>query len=276
MSESLPPPAGTRDHYEQHPAPWLAGVSHRGIRHRTNEDALSLAARIDPAGHKSAIMAVSDGVSSSAASDVASLLAVETACKALIGVLESTPSPDPPGLDQALAAAFDRANSAIIAGLPATGYDSGSCTLILAVVSGDTISVASVGDSRAYWFGDDDRAVALSLDDSMAQAQIEMGVPREQAETGFQAHAITKWLGPNSIDWTPRVIRHRPTGPGWLMVCSDGLWNYASEPVQLQAVVRSGLARAGADPAALTGWLVQWANDQGGRDNITVALARLD
>ena len=65
-------------------------------------------------------------------------------------------------------------------------------------------------------------------------------------------------------------------GPGWVLVCSDGLWNYCSEAQDLGALVRA--ARAGrrrADPLPLAGALVDWANAQGGQDNITVALARV-
>ena len=69
----------------------------------------------------------------------------------------------------------------------------------------------------------------LSVDDSVAQARIAMGVPREEAENGPQAHAITKWLGRDSPDFAPMTGSMTVRGPGWLLVCSDGLWNYASE-----------------------------------------------
>ena len=65
--------------------------------------------------------------------------------------------------------------------------------------------------------------------------------------------------------------------PGWLLVCSDGLWNYCSEAEDLATLVRqtgSG-SPAAAEPLALAGALVSWANSQGGQDNISVALARI-
>jgi serine/threonine protein phosphatase PrpC len=58
------------------------------------------------------------------------------------------------------------------------------------------------------------------------------------------------------------------------MVCSDGLWNYCSDPEALSALVRS-TASARATPVDLAEGLVDWANTQGGEDNITVALARV-
>jgi serine/threonine protein phosphatase PrpC len=102
-----------------------------------------------------------------------------------------------------------------------------------------------------------------------------MGVPRAEAENGPQAHAITKWLGRDSPDFVPRTGSIEAIGPGWLLVCSDGLWNYVSEASDLQALI-ADLSDADADPLALSSALVGWANDQGGKDNISVALARIE
>ena len=65
------------------------------------------------------------------------------------------------------------------------------------------------------------------------------------------------------------------TGPGWLLVCSDGLWNYASEPAHLQDLISRLTGAVGAGPLTLAEALVRWSNEQGGKDNISVALARL-
>jgi len=65
--------------------------------------------------------------------------------------------------------------------------------------------------------------------------------------------------------------------PGWLLVCSDGLWNYCSAAEDLAALVRDTAEGPPeeAEPLTLAGALVDWANTQGGQDNITVALARI-
>ncbi len=65
------------------------------------------------------------------------------------------------------------------------------------------------------------------------------------------------------------------------MVCSDGLWNYASSPAAigtLVAPVADGVADPASDddPLGVAERLVAWANEQGGHDNITAALARYD
>jgi serine/threonine protein phosphatase PrpC len=63
--------------------------------------------------------------------------------------------------------------------------------------------------------------------------------------------------------------------PGWLVVCSDGLWNYCSDAAALGDLTREQLTVAQNDPLSAAGALVDWANAQGGHDNVTVALARV-
>ena len=64
-------------------------------------------------------------------------------------------------------------------------------------------------------------------------------------------------------------------GVGWVMVCSDGLWNYCSEARDMAALLTDTARTTGTEPLRLAGALVDWANAQGGQDNITVALARV-
>jgi serine/threonine protein phosphatase PrpC len=113
----------------------------------------------------------------------------------------------------------------------------------------------------------------MSVDDSWASEQILSGVPREVAESAPQAHAITRWLGLDAPDHTPRTVSRELDTAGWLLVCSDGLWNYASEATALQRLIGQ-LDSDGSAPLHLAQALVQWANEQGGKDNISVALAR--
>jgi serine/threonine protein phosphatase PrpC len=146
------------------------------------------------------------------------------------------------------------------------------------VVEDDVIVAGNVGDSRVYWMPDSPSEPALQLgrDDSFAQEQIAAGVPRAEAESGPHAHSITRWLGKDAPDdLTPHLTTVTATA-GWLMVCSDGLWNYCSEPEALRSLLRGAVTRLDeVTPTAVAQALVDFANEQGGRDNITVALARL-
>jgi serine/threonine protein phosphatase PrpC len=181
-----------------------------------------------------------------------------------------------------LEAATDAASEAVLevtrkAEVVAATGNPASCTFVAAVVEQDLLVVGSVGDSRAYWFPDEGAALALTVDDSFAQEQITSGVSRAEAETGPQSHAITRWLGVDAPDHTPTTATMTLAEPGWLLVCSDGLWNYCSEAEDLSVLLQktSGPSPATAEPMALAGALVDWAIAQGGQDNITVALARI-
>jgi len=276
-----------RDHFSEQPAGWVAAVCDRGIRHGRNEDAVAVAA--DPAPGSRAVLVVCDGVSSSVDSDLASLAAARAARAVLVsshsrgmGTGLSLIAAVTSRLEAAADAASDavievtRNAKAVAADLPPVPNPA-SCTFVAAVVEQDLLVVGSVGDSRAYWLPDVGEAVALTVDDSFSQVRIAAGVPRAEAESGPQSHAILRWLGEDAPDHKPTTSTMTLNQPGWLLVCSDGLWNYCSEAEDLAALVRqtSSGPPGAAEPLALAGALVGWANTQGGQDNITVALARI-
>ena len=266
-----------RDHFTEQPAPWVAAVCDRGVRHSRNEDAVALDA--GSATGSRAVLVVCDGVSSSTDSDVASLAAARAARDALAGSSPSgigTAAGHVAAVAKALDAAVDAANQAVIANTVEGPGEPASCTFVAAVVDASLLVVGWVGDSRAYWLPARGEPRLLTVDDSYAAEQIAKGVPRAEAESGAQAHAITRWLGSDAPDHQPQTASLDLDEPGWVLVCSDGLWNYCSEPSDLAALVGKVGGPTAADPLALANALVDWANAQGGVDNITVALARID
>lgn len=282
QDQEYPNPDATRDlsalnpmrrDYTTSPAEWLAGSTDVGRRHHFNQDAISVWAGSE---RRTGVLVVSDGVSSSPNSDRASQIASRTVTELLSTRLEKNRF----DFDQAgetFSQVFESANRAVLAD-GGDGRLVGSCTLVVAVVEDDLIAVANIGDTRAYWLPDRDRPLQLSTDDSGAQAQIDLGMSREEAEASIHAHAITKWLGMDATDLEPRTVVLRARTPGWLMVCSDGLWNYASESATMATLLSQfwHSMPAGDGPDALTHALVGWANAQGGRDNISVCLARVE
>ena len=264
-----------------HPVTWVAAVSDRGIRHHRNEDAMALIA--DPQPGSRAALVVCDGVSTSADSDVASL----AAARAAVAVISagSVGLAGPGALVGVLGGRIEAAALAAAEAVAATGDPTGdsppSCTFVAAAVEQDLVVVGVVGDSRAYWLPDDGEPAVLTVDDSVAAQEVAAGRPRAEAEAGPQAHAITRWLGVDSPDQVPRLTTLEVAGPGWLLLCSDGLWNYCSEASAMAATVRAATDGEADDPArdapaaAAASALVSWATAQGGHDNITVVLARL-
>ncbi|QLY27549.1 PP2C family protein-serine/threonine phosphatase [Nocardia huaxiensis] len=247
-------------------------VTDRGIAHARNEDAVG-AAVLDgdrPGVPAAVVIAVCDGVSTSedpqAASGAAARAGVDAALTAL-GAGESA--------EQSVMAGLAAAAQAVRAVGTPDGR-SPSCTYVSAVVRYDEfgaarITVANVGDSRAYWLQlDSGGSRRLTLDDSLAQALVETGVMSEEnAMDAPHAHVLTRWLGADGENppWGSDCVRHwDATEPGVLLLCTDGLWNYLPDA--------EGLARIATGPAPLSAAraLADYALLAGGKDNITVAL----
>jgi serine/threonine protein phosphatase PrpC len=234
----------------------LAGVSDRGLRHHRNEDAMALG-RLPGA----TVAVVCDGVSSSTRPDTASHAAVDAAAPALLDALADGTDPGP-----AIAAAARAAQAAatLVAGAQ-PGANPPSSTFVCAVVTADAVTVGWVGDSRVYWLPAQGEGECLSTDDSLAGQLAAAGVDVPEA-AGRQAGALLRWLGADATDTAARLRSFTPSGPGRVLLCSDGLSRYARTPPELAALAPdlTGL------PA--TQAMVRYAVDQGGVDNITAVL----
>lgn len=241
----------------------LAGVTDRGLRHQRNEDAMALATADGPDG-RVALAVLSDGVSSAPRPDEASLTAVRTAMRVLLSGARAGEDPSVAATAAARASAQAVNEMADPDGSPATTY-------VSVTVDGEVVTVCWLGDSRAYWLaGDHADSARLTRDDSLAEEVVAAGLASvEEAMASPQAHVITRWLGADHPDPQPHVAQFSPPGPGVVLVCSDGLWNYRPEAADL-----AGLALPGAltDPLATAAGLVKFAMDMGGVDNITVVL----
>jgi serine/threonine protein phosphatase PrpC len=241
----------------------LAGVTDRGLRHPRNEDAMALATADAPGGPV-AIAVVCDGVSTSPRPDEASLAAAQAAVRAL---LTSARRGDDPA--QASSTAVRLAHQVLVK-LGSRG-EAPSTTYVSAVIDGTAVTVCWLGDSRAYWLVEGSGATRLSTDDSLAEEMIAAGTLAEaEAMASPQAHVITRWLGADLADTQPHVVRFEPPGPGVVLVCSDGLWNYQPEAAGL---AKLAVPAAYTDALGTAAALVKFALDAGGLDNITVVLA---
>lgn len=254
----------TRDHQEVDLG-LLAGVTDRGLRHHRNEDAMELAVAQAPDGPV-IVAVVCDGVSSSTRPDEASLAAAQAAEQVLTTAAESGED-----LVEASTRAVQSAGKAV-AQLVQPGASVPSATFVSAVLTGQAATLCWLGDSRAYWLAAaQDSAEQLTTDDSLAQEMVNAGLLHQsEALTSPHAHVVTRWVGADPAEAPPHVATFEPPGPGVLLLCSDGLWNYQPEAAELASLA---LPRALTDPLGAAKELVQFAIESGGRDNITVVLA---
>jgi serine/threonine protein phosphatase PrpC len=243
----------------------LAGVTDRGLRHARNEDAMGLATVYLATGPV-AVAAVCDGVSSSPRPQDASQAAVQAMLRVTIERLRAGSDPG-----AASAEAVDHARQAVMALISPDG-DTPAATFVSAVLTSEAMTLCWLGDSRAYWLGSGPAPVAerLTTDDSVAAEMVAAGLVSEsEALTLPQAHVVTRWLGADSGEGPPHVVRFEPPGPGVLLLCSDGLWNYQPDAAEL---ARMALPAALTDPLGTAAGLVRFAVGAGGADNITVVL----
>ncbi|MEZ3181466.1 protein phosphatase 2C domain-containing protein [Streptomyces pimonensis] len=263
-----------RDHMEQECGP-VAAVSDRGLRHHRNEDAFAVGTTALPDGSPASVAIVCDGVSSATRPDEASLAASRAASETLLAALPRGTHPQQ-AMHDAIVAASDAVNA--LADEPAEAREHAphqnapACTIVGAVVTAGLLIVGWVGDSRVYWVPVDRSAPAARLteDDSWAAQMVAAGLMVEaEAYADQRAHAITGWLGADAYELEPHTASFKPDRPGVVVVCTDGLWNYAESADEMAGVVP---VDAAVRPLHAARVLVGHALDGGGHDNVTVAL----
>jgi len=142
-------------------------------------------------------------------------------------------------------------------------------TVVAAVFHGNRVSIAHIGDSRCYRLRGD-RFEQLTRDHSLLQEQIDSGqITPDQARFSLNKNLVTRALGIEAI--VPADIsEYRVEADDIYLLCSDGLTDMVDADV-LHGVVDE--QRATLEVAATQ--LIELANQNGGRDNISVILARV-
>ncbi len=142
-------------------------------------------------------------------------------------------------------------------------------TLTAALVIGQQVTVAHVGDSRAYFIYPDSRIEPITRDHSLVKRLEELGhITPEEAVNYPHRNVLYRALGQGEL-LDPDIFTVAFPQPGFLMICSDGLWGVVAEQDIVRAVVEApNLQRACQN-------LVTAANTAGGPDNISVILAQL-
>ncbi len=141
-------------------------------------------------------------------------------------------------------------------------------TCVAAIVSGETAYIVNVGDSRGYHLfcsGDDECIRQITKDHSHVQELIDKGeITEEQAKNHPNRSTITKAIGaePNV---TPDYFELNISGGDMLLLCSDGLSSYGDDMDILDICFDNKRCDC-------CDKLVDYANGNGGHDNVSVAL----
>lgn len=223
---------------------------------------------------------LADGMGGYNAGEVASGIAVTMLADGLKAALHAgLPVPEQ-GLGPLVKSEIEKTSAAIYQTAQSQPQFSGmGTTLVCALFHDNRITVAHVGDSRLYRYRQNEtepketepgQFEQITRDHSLLQEQIDSGmISREEARLSSNKNLVTRALG---VDPTVEVeVQEHEALPGDVyLLCSDGLNDMVDdEEIQLT------LSVFGTNLELAAQQLVQMANDNGGRDNVSVILVRI-
>ena len=254
----------------EHVALDCATLSHPGMVRSHNEDSVFV-------DGDAGIAILADGMGGYNAGEVASGIAVNVVSNGILPDLRSgrelSKIDIASGLTHAallLQQQIAAANKGIYEAAQARPECAGmGTTIVTAVFCGNRVSIGHIGDSRCYRLRGE-KFEQLTRDHSLLQEQIDSGqLTQEQAKFSLNKNLVTRALGIEAI--VPAdIVEYRVEANDIYLLNSDGLTDMV-EPEVIQKVVtekRTDLALAAAD-------LIDIANQNGGRDNISVVLVRV-
>ena len=240
------------------------GASDLGMRRSINEDSFRLCPGIQ-------LYLVADGMGGHAAGDVASLMAVNEVAEevenALLG--EYSRNGDPPNYEEILQNAIENANKKIIQATHNRKDLRGmGTTVVSALIRGNHLYAASVGDSRLYLVRDN-QVRLLTTDHSWVNMQVRLGnMTSEESRLHPMRNVITRALGTQRQVEVDTFV-YKLQDNDHLILCTDGLSNMLKDEELAQITLRHET-----DLKLAVEELIQKANSRGGDDNITAVVIR--
>jgi PPM family protein phosphatase len=245
------------------------GVTDVGRVRTNNEDCFRIITPLN-------LYVLADGMGGEAHGEIASALAVETVVKHCLDA-EANPAATVLGQVQPgwsaktkrLSTALHLANKSICQSAEEHPEQRGmGATLTAAWIDRSKLSIAHVGDSRAYLLRGGS-LLQLTRDHSLVAEQVRRGMlTAAEAESSEMQSVLLRALGAHremEVDAEEHILFPRDV----LLLCSDGLTRVVTEPEI------AGVLQAETDPMRAGEELVALANERGGPDNITVVIARM-
>jgi protein phosphatase len=211
---------------------------------------------------------VADGMGGHQYGEVASSTAVRTLAGFLLKQLlpyivnPSITMDDP--LQELMRGAINEAQKAVMQAAPGSGT-----TLTAALILGQQMTIGHVGDSRAYAIRMDKRTDILTRDHSLVKRLEELGqISSEEAATHPNRNVLYRALGQGEL-LEPDIFTAPFPQPGYLLICSDGLWSVLPDENISKIVTEAPNLHSACQN------LVAAANEAGGPDNISAIVVQL-
>jgi protein phosphatase len=234
-----------------------------------NEDALFAMSSIladDQAGKPFGLCIVADGMGGHRNGEAASSSAVRAVVRLILNrvyghFLDTSNVQLEEGLQEILEQAVVEAQKAVVRHAPG-----GGTTLTIALIVGGQVTIAHVGDSRAYFVHTDGRLEKITRDHSLVQSLLDREeITEEEAFIHPQKNVLLRAVG-QPDPYRADIQSHQIPPTGKLLLCSDGLWGVIPESNLRNIISKSK------DPVSTCQELVDAANAAGGPDNISVVL----
>ncbi|MCC7355569.1 MAG: serine/threonine-protein phosphatase [Anaerolineae bacterium] len=251
------------------PPPDIGAASDTGRQRPGNEDSWgAVSGPVDARGpdqedlaSKGYLLAVADGMGGHAAGETASRQAIAT----LFAVYYADDDGDRSG---SLARAVQEANVTVYRHSTEDPRLAGmGSTLVAAIILGNRLLVAHVGDSRAYLLSQEGLHLLTQDHTWVADAQRQGLITTAEAEAHERRHVLTRSLG-QQPDVAPDLAVVSLAPGDMVLLCSDGLTNVVREE-------ELGQAAGSLPPQEAAQQLVSLANQRGSPDNVTVIVARM-
>jgi PPM family protein phosphatase len=218
------------------------------------------------------LLVVADGMGGASGGEVASRMAISTLINIILHVPDWILRLDEEHAQKLMERAaryYREVNQALVDRARLDPELRGMGTTMTAAFSlGDDLFVAHVGDSRAYLFRDG-RLQLLTRDQTQAQLMADIGLIQQNEVAHHRLrHVLTSALGGGDKDVRAEIQRLKLTGGDRLLLCSDGLTDMVDD-----AGIAETLAKVDGSQEACRA-LVDRALEGGGKDNVTVVLAR--
>ena len=215
------------------------------------------------------IFIVADGMGGHMHGEVASGVAIRAFSQFVLtklympflGIVPQTPSES---LQEMMEKGMQEAQQAVIKRAPG-----GGTTLTATLILGEQVTVAHVGDTRAYFLYPDGRMHAITQDHSLVHRLVELGqINEDEASNHPQRNVLYRAIG-QAEPYRPDIDTFQIPHPGSLLICSDGLWGVVPEADIFRIVKNSP------NPSIACHELTKAANAAGGPDNISVVLVQI-
>jgi len=215
------------------------------------------------------LFVVADGMGGHEQGEIASNIAVRVAAtriirKILIPLISLAPTAPSASIQEILEQSVLEAHEKILEEVP----DSGT-TLTILLILDKHMTIAHVGDSRAYIISPDGEIQVKTRDHSLVMRMIELGqITLEDASDHPQRNVLYRALGQGEL-LPPDINTYPLPDNGYILLCSDGLWGVVPEDKMAELIIDSP------DLFITCQRLIDAANEAGGPDNISAILVQI-